>query len=100
MFGSLFLKECKAISKSIIYFVFIVVTILFYWSDLAGNVENNIKNHNNPTSITEHSENPLVKPIPEQEYYGAKHAEVPEQIIPDTILTLLRETRDNSFSFV
>lgn len=98
MFGSIFLKECKAISKSIIYFVFIAVTILFYWSQLGGGVEKNIELYNDTISIIEHSENPLVKPTPDQNYYGTKNVEVPEQIIHDTISTLIRETESNTFT--
>jgi hypothetical protein len=96
----MFIKECKAISKSIIYFAFLAVVVLFYVTQLGNYAGNDIKQY--ATHETEPgkllSDNPLIAPIPGQENYGYRNAEIPEQVMPNAIARLVFEYADNGFT--
>ena len=58
---NLFIKECKNILKSMIYYIFIVVLVFFYISQLGSSVSNdvskNIPNDGNPLVAPQKVEN-------------------------------------------
>lgn len=78
----MFLKECKAILRSIIYAAFVVVVIIFYASQL-GDFVNDMA---------------IEKPLPDQESYGYKNAEIPELVMPNAAARLVLDLRENEFA--
>lgn len=101
---TLFLKECKAITKSIIYFVFIGVMVLFYVSQLGNSVGDDISKAEG-TSVYEDEysqknpflKNPLIEPPKGAESYGYVSAEIPEQVMPNATAALVREYWSNQY---
>ncbi len=92
---SLFIKECGHLLKSLIYLVFIAVVVIFYITQLGNYAGDDIKQ---AKSNTEYSyQNPLMKPPPNAESYGTKQAEIPEQVMPNAIVSLLSEYQQNNF---
>ena len=101
MFFSLFGKECKMISKSIIFYAFIIVVILFYCTQYEQEASKYLEAAKSGQRVSEQDYgkviNDLVKPTREDGYYGEKEAEIPEQIIPRVAWGLYIECRDNGF---
>ncbi len=93
---SLFFKECKLIARSIIYFVFIAVMILFYISQLGNYAGVDIKQVQDNAAYS--YSNPLMEPPIDAEFYGTKQAEIPEQIMPSAILSLVQEYLANKYT--
>lgn len=96
----LFFKECRAILKSVLYFAFVAVVVIFYVTQLGNYAGNDILQY---TTLEEAvfeplSDNPLIKPEPGLDNYGYKNAEIPEQIMPNAIVHLLQEHRLNEFT--
>ncbi len=81
MFSNLYFKECKRILKSIIYFAFVFVVIVFYITQL-GNFTR---------------DNTIIKPAEGVGNYGFKDAEIKEQVMPNAISSLINEYRENRF---
>ena len=94
------IKECKAISKSIIYFAFVAVVVLFYATQFGNSAGNDIKQFatQEETLMEPLSKNPLIAPIFGQDNYGFTNAEIPEQVMPNAISRLLDEYANNSFT--
>jgi len=97
---NLFLKECTQLGKSLIYIVFICITIAFYttqyFSDIKGNDPRN-------------SGSPLIKPsyVQDVEKYnkendmypcGSTNEEIPEQIISKSTLMMYEEHMKGTYS--
>ncbi|ASA23841.1 ABC transporter permease [Paenibacillus donghaensis] len=93
---SLFFKECRQISRSIIYLVFIGVVVLFYFSQLGNSVGADIREAQ--SSAEYNSINPLMKPPPDAKSYGSKAAEIPEQVMPGAIASLVFEHLQNGYT--
>ena len=89
----MFIKECKAISKSIIYFAFLAVVVLFYVTQLGNYAGNDIRQYSTHESTPGESlsGNPLIAPVPGQDSYGFRNEEVPEQVMPNAITKLVWE---------
>lgn len=81
MIMTLFFKECKQITKSIVYYIFLVIFVLFMVSQLGDE------------SMTEG----VKEPQPGQEYYGVKISYEENVIMEQTITGLMKETYRNSF---
>lgn len=81
MFGTLFLKECKQILKSMVYYIYVIVLILFLTSQMSGD-----------------SVNDLQKPKEGQDYYGTTVSTDKTDIMERTLAELLQEVYHNSFS--
>lgn len=81
MFGTLFLKECKQILKSMVYYIYVIVLILFLTSQMSGD-----------------SVNDLQKPKEGQDYYGTTVSTDKTDIMERTLAELLQEVYRNSFS--
>lgn len=91
---SLFLKECKKILKSYIYYIFIGVILLFYVSQMGVT---------NLDKVKQYSAQPKSMDI-EQYYaknhrypYGDKNAEPSIETIPNITTTLYNEFRANEY---
>lgn len=81
MFGTLFQKECKQILKSMVYYIYVVVFVIFLSSQLRGD-------------LTDHME----KPLPDQENYGTVISHEPADVMGITLAGLTLETNHNSYA--
>ena len=91
---SLFQKECKQILKSVIYIIFIGVVVMFYITQLGGEIERSISEYE---AGEYDSQNLLIKPEQGLESYGYKKIEEPEQVMPKAIEALVREYQENHY---
>lgn len=81
MFGTLFIKECKQILKSLVYYIYVIVLILFLTSQMSEvGVEN------------------LKKPEKGLDYYGPDISTDETDIMERTLADLLQETCNNSYA--
>lgn len=92
----LFFKECKYIFKSLIYFIFIGVLVLFYISQVGDLVGNSIK-ISQDKSLKRENNNELIKPEPGQDFYGTIREEIPEQIMQIATRNLFLNYKDNKY---
>lgn len=81
MFGTLFIKECKQILRSLVYYIYVIVLILFLTSQMSGD-----------------SVNDLQKPKKGLDYYGMTVSTDKTDIMERTLADLLQEVYQNSFS--
>lgn len=81
MFGTLFIKECKQILKSLVYYIYVIVLILFLTSQMSSD-----------------SVNDLQKPKQGQDYYGMTVSTDKTDIMERTLAELWLEVYQNSFS--
>ncbi len=72
MFGTLFLKECKEILKSVTFYIFLACMVVFFVTQM-GEFEG------------------VTKPIPGQESYGVKNSNDEKVIMNSTITELVLE---------
>lgn len=86
---SLFLKECKNILKSYIYYVFIAVVVLFYISQMGMAVPKDLEKMFSPPK--EISIEEVYAP------YGERKSEPSKAMIPKVSAELYREYKDNSY---
>lgn len=82
MIGSLFLKECRQILRSLIYYIYIVIFVLFITSQMGD------------TDWIE----ALEEPQPGSDYYGYGYSDDPDDIMEEAIETLFEETYRNNYS--
>lgn len=80
MFGTLFIKECKQILKSMVYYIYVVVFVLFLSSQLSGDITNN-----------------LQRPQPGQQNYGMTNSQKESDIMEKILAELVQETERNSY---
>lgn len=104
MIFNMYLKECKIISRSIIYYAFIIILVLFYKSQYSNDTSSSIKQAATGNRVVSESDNyrwvnPLVEPKETDITYGKKSAEIPEQVIPRVTNILYSEYLENSFSY-
>ncbi|WP_068776379.1 hypothetical protein [Paenibacillus sp. FJAT-26967] len=97
MFISLLLKECRLISKSLIYFAFAGILVLFYAAQIGTSVSGSLQDAKNHTEGTP-SFNPLIKPEPGWDNYGMKTAEAPQVIMPAAAQSLYTEYAANRYA--
>lgn len=81
MFGTLFAKECKQILKSMVYYIYVVVFVLFLSSQLGAGLTDR-----------------LEKPQPGQESYGTVNSRDENAIMEKTLAGLVLETESNSYA--
>lgn len=79
MFGSLFLKECKMWTKSIVFYAYVIILFLFYITQMG-------------------EENVLEKPQPNQESYGTTYSEDENEIMNGTLKDLIADYDIGSFA--
>ena len=82
MFRCLFLKECRQILKSLVYYIYILLFVLFITGQMA---ETNLKEV-------------LQGPRPGEEFYGLSYAGEPKLIMQRTLAELLRDCSANTYS--
>lgn len=82
MIGSLFLKECRQILRSLIYYIYIVIFVLFITSQMGD------------TGWI----GALEEPQPGSDYYGYGHSDEPDDIMEEAIETLFEETYRNNYN--
>lgn len=102
-FIDLIWQECRMIGKSILYFAFLFVLLLFFSSQYAADRASDLKNiaSGNRVTINQYGEksiNPFIEPKETDGFYGYKMAEVPEQVMPRVAAALYRECRDNKYA--
>lgn len=81
MFGTLLLKECRQILKSMVYYIYVVVFVMFLTSQLSGEIAQK-----------------LEKPQPGQESYGTVNSRDESAIMEKTLAGLVLETYHNSYA--
>ena len=82
MFFPLFFKECRQIAKSLVYYLYLIILVLFLTSQLSDG---------------DWSDR-LTEPKPGQESYGFKESEDETLIMESTLAELVRETDWNSYA--
>lgn len=96
----LYIKECKAVSKNIVYWIFIFIMILFFSSQFWPEVVGDLKLENNanlPDNSYNAKPSPLLSPDSEGIQLGFMEAEVPEMIMPNAVASLAKEHSQNEF---
>ncbi len=81
MFGTLFLKECKQILKSMVYYIYVVVFVMFLTSQLSGEITENME-----------------KSQPGLESYGITNSRDKSAIMEKALAELVMETYNNSYA--
>lgn len=82
MMGSLFLKECRQVLRSLIYYIYIVIFVLFITSQMGD------------TDWI----GALEEPQPGSDYYGYGYSANPDDIMEESIENLFEETYRNNYS--
>ena len=94
----LYLKECKKIASSILYYLFIAILIFSWFQNFRGVTQAEINRANGITPATVGFERPLLsKPSKGDNYFGSKVSEDnSDAIMTGVTRTLLSEYEDNS----
>lgn len=103
MFLSLFSRECRKISKSVIYYAFIAILVLFYSTQYVNHISGALEEVSFNQRATEdvHGNklvNILVEPKESDDFFGYRKAEVPDQVMPNVVEILYRECNINKYS--
>lgn len=94
----LYIKECRRMVSSIVYFLFIVILVLS-WSQSFRGVTMTEINRANGNGQNNGLDRPLLaQPLETDEFYGTKIEEDPEKIMCGMVDTLLREYLNNSYT--
>ena len=96
----LYLKECKKIAASSIYYLFMGILIFSWLQNFRGVTQTEINWANGTAPADIGFERPLLaEPSKEDEYFGSKVSEDnPEAIMTGVTRTLLSEYEDNSYA--
>lgn len=81
MFGTLFLKECKQVLRSMVYYLYVVIFVMFLSSQMG-----------------EVSTADLDRPVPGQESYGSTSSHEEGAVMEKTLAGLVMETYRNSYA--
>lgn len=81
MFGALFWKECKQVLKSMVYYLYVVVFVLFLSSQLGSEMTDEME-----------------QPVPGQDYYGTTVTHAPSAVMASKLAGLVSETGWNSYA--
>lgn len=81
MFGVLFLKECRQVLRSLVYYIYVVVFVLFLTSQMSSEGYEN-----------------LQEPVPGQSYYGETVTKDETLIMEGTLENLVEDVYHNSFA--
>lgn len=80
MFGVLFFKECKQVLKSLVFYIYVVIFVLFMTSQMGSD------------------ETDLQEPLPGQSYYGMIATRDEQQIMELTLAGLVEDVYHGSFA--
>ena len=96
----LYIKECKKIASSILYYLFLAILIFNWFQNFRGVTQTEINRANGIASAAIDFERPLLeKPSEEDNYFGSKVSEEDtEAIMTGVTRTLLSEYEDNSYA--
>jgi hypothetical protein len=95
----LYLKECKKIAASVVYYLFIVLLLASWYQNFYGVTKEEIALVNGGTAKGISFERPLlVKPSEEDTFFGSKTVENPEKIMTGAAEALLREYKNNTYA--
>lgn len=81
MFGTLFLKECKQVLKSLVYYIYVIILVLFLTSQMSEMGVEEVK-----------------EPEKGQDYYGITTSQDKNDIMERTLAGLFEETYRNSYA--
>ncbi len=94
----LYIKECRRMAASIVYFLFVAILVLSWFQSFRGVTMTEI-NRANGSGQNNGLDRPLLaQPLKTDEFYGTKIEEDPEKIMCGMVDTLLREYRNNSYT--
>lgn len=96
----LYLKECKRIAASILYYLFIAILFFSWFESFQGVTKTEINAANGIGSVNAGFDRPLLsEPSEEDDYFGNKFSEDdPEAIMTGVTRTLLMEYKENSYA--
>lgn len=96
----LYLKECRRIATSLVYFLFIAVLVFSWWGKFRGVTKTEIDWANGKTPANVGFDRPLLtKPTEEDGYFGMKTSEDnPEDIMTGVTRALLMEYKNNIYA--
>ena len=96
----LYLKECKKIAASIVYYLFTAILIFSWFQNFRGVTQTEINWANGITPANAGFERPLLaEPSEEDDYFGNKVSEDnPEAIMTGVTRALLSEYENNSYA--
>ncbi|MCI9136461.1 MAG: ABC transporter permease [Lachnospiraceae bacterium] len=81
MFGTLFLKECKQVLRSMVYYIYVVAFVMFLSSQLGGELTDKME-----------------KPVPGQGSYGTIVSHEESVVMGNIMANLVGETENNSYA--
>jgi len=81
MFGTLFLKECRQVLRSLVYYIYVVFFVLFMTSQMSSDGWEELR-----------------EPVPGQPYYGETVTQDKTLIMEGTLAKLVEEVFYNSFA--
>lgn len=96
----LYLRECRKIAVSFIYFLFLVVLVFSWWGKFRGVTKTEIDWADGRTPANVSFDRPLlVQPTEEDDYFGMKTSEDnPEKIMTGVTRALLMEYKNNIYA--
>ena len=95
----LYLKECKKIATSIIYYLFVALLVVSWYQNFFGVTKEEIDWANGGTAPDYTFDRPLLaEPTTQDDSYGNKAVEDPEKIMTGATDALLSEYEGNSYA--
>ena len=96
----LYLRECRRIATSFVYFLFIAVLVFSWWGKFRGVTKTEINSANGKTSEAVGFDRPLLaEPKKDDDYFGTKTSEDnPEGIMTGVTRALLMEYKKNVYA--
>jgi len=94
----LYIKECRRMAASIVYFLFVAILVLSWFQSFRGVTMTEINRANGSSQNNGFDRPLLAQPLETDEFYGMKIEENPEKIMCGMADTLLREYRNNSYT--
>lgn len=95
----LYIRECRRIATSIIYYLFIAMLVLNWYQNFFGITTDEINSANGSASSNLTFDRPLlVQPSEDDEFFGSKTEENPENLMIGATKTLLYEYEENTYA--
>lgn len=96
----LYLRECRRIATSLVYFLFIAVLVFSWWGEFRGVTKTEIDWANGKTPANVGFDRPLLtQPTEDDDYFGMKTSEDnPEELMTGVTRALLMEYKNNIYA--
>ena len=96
----LYLRECRRIATSLVYFLFIAVLVFSWWGKFRGVTKTEIDWANGKTPANVGFDRPLLtQPTEDDDYFGMKTSEDnPEELMTGVTRALLMEYKNNIYA--